>query len=72
MSLVGAFATGIKTESSNQSPLWGRTRDQGDLRTAKNQRSKMRGCNLTFDPNNQEPQKGMIKRSSTLFADQKT
>ena len=72
MSLVEGFATGIKTESSNQSPLWGQTRDQGDLRTAKNQQSKTRGCNLTFDPNDQEPQKGMIKRTSTLFANQKT
>ena len=35
----------------------------------------MRGRNLTFDPwksSDQEPQKGTIKWSSTLFADQKT
>ena len=37
--------------------------------------SRMHSCNLTFDPwksSNQEPQKGMIKRSNTPFANQKT
>ena len=76
MSRVEAFATGIKIESGDQSPfLGGGSRDQGDLQTAKNQQSRMRGCNLTFDPSkssDQEPPKGTIKRSSTLFGDQKT
>ena len=50
--------------------------DQGNKATSKllkiNQKSRMRG-NLTFDPwksSDQEPQKGTIKQSSTLFADQ--
>ena len=75
MSCVEAFATGIKIESSDQSPLGGQSRDQGDLQTAKNQRSRTCSSNVTFDPwksSDQEPQKGTIKRSSTLFADHKT
>ena len=73
MSCVEAFATGIKIESSDQSPFGGWSRNQGDLQTAKNQQWRTHGYNLTFDPwSNQEPQKGMIKQSSTLFADQKT
>ena len=38
------------------------------------QKSRTRGCNLTFDPwklSGRERQKGKIKRSNTLFADQK-
>ena len=74
MSGVEAFATGIKIESSDQSPFGGWSRNQGDLQTAKNQQWRMHGYNLTFDPwklSDQEPQKGTIKQSSTLFADQK-
>ena len=76
MSRVEAFATGIKIESGNQSPFFlgggggggGRSRDQGDLQTAKNQQSRMRGCNLTFDPSKSRDQEPPRERSS----DQKT
>ena len=40
MSCVEAFATGIKIESSDQSPFGGQSMDQGDLRTAKNRKIK--------------------------------
>ena len=70
MSHLEAFATGIKIESSDQSLLGGRSRDQGGLWIAKNQQSRTHDCNVTFDPwksHNQESQKGTIKRSSILF-----
>ena len=50
MSRVEAFATGIKIESSDQSPFGGPIKDRDDLRTAKNQLSRTHGCNVTFDP----------------------
>ena len=56
---VEAFATGIKIESSDQSPFGGA--DQG---IKVNQQSRMHGYNVTFDPwksSDQEPQKGTIK-----------
>ena len=75
MSCVEVFVTGIKIESSDQSPLGGRSRDQSDLWTTKNQQSRMHDYNVTIDPwksTNQELQKGTIMWSSTLFANQKT
>ena len=58
---VEAFATGIKIEcqcsmsmyQAIKALLGGRSRDQGDLQTAKNQRSRTRGSNVTFNPENQ-------------------
>ena len=55
MSRVEVFATEIKTESSDQKAFFwgGQSRDQGDLRAAKINGSRMYSCNLTFDPENQ-------------------
>ena len=55
-------------------PFWGT--DQGIKVTSKLLKinNQEHGCNLTFDPwksSDQEPQEGLIKQSSTLFADQK-
>ena len=44
---VEAFATGIKIESSDQSPLGA---NQGIKVTSKQLKSRTCGCNLTFDP----------------------
>ena len=66
---------GSKLNQVIKAILWGRSRDQGDLQTAKNWQSRMHGCNVTFDlwkSSDQEPQEGTIKRSSTLFANSKT
>ena len=52
-----------------------RSRNQDDLQTAKNQQPRVRSSNVTFNPwksSDQEAQKGTVKWSSTLFADQKT
>ena len=75
MSCVEAFATGVKIESRDQCPFGGRSRDQGELRTSKNQQSRtQRLRDVTFAPwksSDEEPRKGTTKRSSTIFADQK-
>ena len=47
MSRVEAFVTGIKMESSDQSPFWGSIKGS---RTDKINGSRTHGCNLTFDP----------------------
>ena len=47
MSRVEAFATGIKIESSNQSPFWGPIKGS---KTAKINGSRTHDCNMTFDP----------------------
>ena len=65
MSHVEAFATGIKIESSDQSPFWGRSRDQGVLRAARINGSRMCGCNLTLDPENQLPIKSLRRERSS-------
>ena len=49
MSHVEVFVTGIKVESSDQSPFESQSRDQGNLRTVKIKESRTSGCNLTFD-----------------------
>ena len=56
---VEVLATGIKIESSNQKPFWGPIKGS---RIAKINRSRTHGCNLTFDPSAQEPQKETIKQ----------
>ena len=47
MSHVEALATGIKIESSDQSPFWGQIKGP---RIAKINGSITHRCNLTFDP----------------------
>ena len=47
MSHVEVFTTEIRIESSDQTPL---SADQGIKVTSELQKSRMRGCILTFDP----------------------
>ena len=51
MSHVEVFVTmQITIESSDQSPFWGWSRDEGDLWAGKIIKLGTCGCNLTFDP----------------------
>ena len=54
MSRVETFTTRIKLNQVIKALLGGRSKDQGDLWTAKNQQSRMCSCNLTFDPWNDQ------------------
>ena len=64
MSRVEAFATGIKIEPSDQ-PWGGQSRDQGDLRTAKNQQSRIHDCNVACDPSKSSNQANFLPIKKT-------
>ena len=64
MSRVEAFATGIKIESSDQTPFWRPIKGSRWPRAAKINRSRVRSCNLTFDPENQAIKSLRRERSS--------
>ena len=75
MSHVEAFATRIKTESSDQSPFWGANqgiKETSELLKSMDQEHTAAIWPLTlWKSSAQEPQKGKIKWLSTLSADQK-
>ena len=69
---------GLKLNQAIKALFGGQSMDQGiDIRTAKINGSRTHSCNLTFDPlkikqsRASEGNDQVIKRSSTLFADQK-